>query len=98
MRPSELWNLLAKWFESVLIQIKPKRIICSGNDKSRGPWAAIKKRFEWDCPFCDSLGGSYALKGLRIKSGPLAGTEVLGIPNLGWSKNPGVGEGGAMGL
>ena len=88
LKESGLWDPLAEWLESVLVQIKPKRIICNGNDESRGPWAAIKNRFETDYLFeklpVSGLPENVKLKGLRIKRGPLAGTKVLGVPNLGW--------------
>ena len=108
LRESGLWDPLAKWLESVLVQIKPKCIICNGNDENLGPWAAIKKQFEWDCLFDPvPLWSTYTLKGLEIKRGPLAGTKVLrGSQSWpGWSispkpyqGDPEASEGGALGL
>ena len=88
VRDYKLWSPLAGWFEAVLLRIKPKRIICSGN-AACGPWGAIKEQFETDRIF-DSvpLWNNYTLKGCRIKHGRLAGTTVLGVPNLGWVKGP----------
>lgn len=93
----DLWGPLAGWFASVLIQIRPKRIICSGNADLKqsqstrrpnmGPWAAIQKQFETRRIFASvPLWSNYTIKGCRIKQGRLAGTKVLGFPNLGRAK------------
>ena len=99
VRDYKLWSPLAGWFEAVLLQIKPKRIICSGNAAPKrsasarpsnwGPWCAIKKQFKTDRIFDPvPLWSNYTLKGRRIKHGRLAGTTVLGVPNLGRVKGP----------
>lgn len=87
VREYRLWDPLAGWFHSVLVQINPKRIICSGNDNRLGPWAAIKKQLVTDRIFDTvPLWNNYKLKGRRIKYGRLAGTKVLGFPNFGRAK------------
>ena len=87
VREYKLWDPLAEWFQSVLVEIKPKRVICSGNDNSLGPWAAIKKQFKTDRIFdAVPLWSNYKLKGCRIKYGRQTGTKVLGFPNFGRAK------------
>ena len=80
--PERVWAESLSWCRDVLIHLRPKTIICNGSQESgKSPWAAIKSVFTISETRRTKVQTAY-LKIGKINSGPLAGTDVVGLPQL----------------
>ena len=87
--PPEIWAYSKSWFYSVLEYLEPSLIICNRNTEPGGnaksAWAALLQnrsfRIRLKVPYTP-IHGTGSLKLADIGEGPLAGTKVIGLPQL----------------
>ena len=87
--PPEIWDDSKSWFYSVLEHLAPSLIICNRNTepggKAKSAWAALLQnrsfRIRLKVPYTP-IHGTGSLKLADIREGPLAGTKVIGLPQL----------------
>ena len=80
--PARAWELAVPWFQSVLEQVRPRLVICNGNNERRSPWAVISKLYglgetaKWPIP------PNVFLKEGVVLNGPLMNARVIGLPSI----------------
>ena len=81
--PDDVWIASMSWSAGVLEHLRPKTIICNGNQADwHSPWSAVKRIYGVEETASRPLSPGATLRQGIVLSGELKGSQVIGIPSL----------------
>ena len=77
------WASGVAWTIDVLEHVRSSVVVCNGNSEGRSAWSVFKNRRLGIDQFEEvDLYNTFKLKRGYVSRGPMAGTEVVGLPHL----------------